>query len=147
MRLALIFDRTRPDTTGIYFERACRALGLAYDAWRLGDRKEIPATYDLYLRIDHGDDYLMQLPDRLRPAVFYVIDTHLAHNWRKIRRIAPRYDLVCCAQAEAARLLPNGRWLPLACDPVWHGGAEGAGAVRIQYGGSGSAANAASVKR
>ncbi|MBI3331169.1 MAG: hypothetical protein HYZ96_03550, partial [Candidatus Omnitrophica bacterium] len=93
MRLALIFDKTRPDTTGVHVERAARALGIAADHWWLRDADRIPEAYDLYLRIDHGDDYAVALPQRLRPAVFYAIDTHLPHSWRKIRRVARRYDL------------------------------------------------------
>ena len=117
MRLALIFNRGRPDTTGGYFVRAAQALGIACESWELRDAEQIPATADLYVRVDHGDDYLATLPPRLRPAVFYAIDTHLAHSWKKIRASAPRYDLVCCAQRAAAIQLPNGMWLPLACDP------------------------------
>ena len=116
MRIALIFDTTRPDTTGIYFERACRVLGIAADHWWLRDASTIPATYDFYVRVDHGDDYLVALPQRLRPVVFYAIDTHLAHSWRKIRRTASRYNLVFCAQRQAAAQLRNGEWLPLGCD-------------------------------
>ena len=125
MRLALIFDKVRADTTGIYFERACQTLGISYDHWWLRDAGKIPAAYDLYLRIDHGDDYTTRLPDRLRPAVFYAIDTHLPHSWRKIRRLAGSCDLVFCAQATAARQLHHGEWLPFACDPQLHGPQEG----------------------
>ncbi len=121
MRIALIFDKTRADTTGMYFERACRSLGLACDHWWLRDAARIPAAYDLYLRIDHGDDYTTDLPDRLRPAIFYAIDTHLPHSWKKIRRTASRFDAVFCCHADAARQLPGAEWLPLACDPAIHG--------------------------
>ena len=44
MKLALIFDKTRPDTTGGYFERACRTLGVAADHWWLRDAERIPAA-------------------------------------------------------------------------------------------------------
>lgn len=121
MRLALIFNKTRPDTTGVYFERACRKLQVDYDHWWLKDVHRMPASYDLYLRIDHGDDYLVELPRRLRPAVFYALDTHLAHCWRKIRRVAPQYQLVFCALVQAASQLKNGEWLPFACDEELHG--------------------------
>ncbi|MBI2104138.1 MAG: glycosyltransferase [Candidatus Omnitrophica bacterium] len=121
MKLALIFDKTRPDTIGGYFERATRALGLSADHWWLRDAGRMPAAYDLYLRIDHGDDYDVALPEHLRPAVFYAIDTHLPHSWRKIRRAAPRYDLVFCCHEEGAGRLPGAEWLPVACDPELHG--------------------------
>ena len=121
MRIALIFDKTRPDTTGVYFERACRALHLDADQYWLRDASRIPATYDLYIRIDQGDDYLTRLPERLRPVVFYAIDTHMRHSWPKIRRTAGWYDMVCCCHRDAARRLRGARWLPLACDFELHG--------------------------
>ena len=124
MRIALIFNTTRPDTTGIYFERACRRLGIACDHWELAQTAEMPSDYDLYLRIDHGDDYLVRLPSRLRPSVFYAIDTHLPHSWRKIRHAARWYNMVCCAQREAAHRLPEAEWLPLACDEEAHGAGD-----------------------
>jgi hypothetical protein len=94
-----------------------RALGVAYDHWTLFNVGQIPASYDFYLRIDHGDDYLTPIPARLRPTVFYVTDTHLPYSWRKIRHAARWYDLVCCAQRDAAARLPRAAWLPFACDP------------------------------
>jgi hypothetical protein len=122
MRLALIFDKRRPDTTGGYFERACAALGVAADHFWLREASRVPAAYDLYLRIDHGDDYDAALPAALRPAAFYAIDTHLPRTWRKIRRLAATFDRVFCAQAAAARRLPNAAWLPLAADLELHAG-------------------------
>ena len=122
MRVALIFNKTRPDTTGVYYERACQALGVAYDQWWLRDAPQIPARYDLYLRIDHGDDYFTPLPARLRPAVFCVFDTHLRHSWRKISRTAPWYDIVFCCHRDAAQRLAGAEWLPVACDPALHAG-------------------------
>ena len=125
MKLALIFDKTRPDTTGGYFERACRTLGVSADHWWLRDAERIPAAYDLYLRIDHGDDYAVTLPERLRPVAFYAIDTHLARSWRKIRRAAARYDLVFCCHRDGAARLPGAEWLPVACDRELHGRIDG----------------------
>ena len=125
MRIALIFNTTRPDTTGIYVARACRTLGLTFDQWQLKDADRIPEGYDLYLRIDHGDDYFVRLPDRLRPSAFYAIDTHLPHSWRKIRRVAGRFDAVFCAHREGAECLPRAEWLPVACDWELHGSGGG----------------------
>ena len=121
-KLALIFDKTRPDTTGMYFERACRALGIGCDHWWLRDLARIPAGYELYLRIDHGDDYGVAWPERLRPAAFYAIDTHVPHTWPKIRRAALSYDVVFCCHREGAGRL-GAEWLPVACDPELHGSA------------------------
>ena len=120
MRLAVIFNATRPDTTGRYLARACHALGIAADHWPLSEADRIPEGYDLYLRVDHGDDYHVRLPQRLRPVAFYAIDTHLPHSWRKIRRIAGEFDAVFCAHRDGAKRLPGAEWLPVACDPSIH---------------------------
>ena len=121
MTIALIFDKCRADTLGTYIERACHALGVACDHWWLRDAEQIPATYDLYLRIDHGDDYLTALPTHLHPAVFYAIDTHLPASWRKIRRAAANFDAICCCHHRGAERVPGALWLPVGCDWERHG--------------------------
>ena len=121
MRLVLIFDERRADTVGVYFRRACRELGITGEHWWARDMARIPAGADLYLRIDHGDDYEAPVPAPLHPIVLYAVDTHLPHTWKKIRRVASRYDVVCCSQQDAASTLPNGEWVPLGCDLEWHG--------------------------
>jgi len=122
MKLALIFDRHRADTTGGYLERASRSLGIETDHWWLRDAARIPEGYDCYVRVDHGDDYLVRLPARLRPAAFYAIDTHLPHSWRKIQQAAEWYDALFCCHLAGARGLRGAEWLPVACDPQLHGG-------------------------
>ena len=124
MKVAIIFDQHREGTTGMYWEAALRALGVTCDHWWLRDVQQMPAAYDLYLRIDHGDDYAVELPAHCRPAVFYAIDTHLPHSWRKIQRMATRYDRVFCCHRDAAEQLPGAEWLPVACDPAVHAGPE-----------------------
>ena len=116
MRIAALFDKTRADTTGVYLECALRRLGCSIDHWWVRDAARIPAIYDVYLRVDYGDDYLIPLPEALRPSVFYAIDTHLPHSWKKIRRSASRYDFIYCAQRAAAERLRNAEWLPLASE-------------------------------
>ena len=125
MRIAVLFNKTRPDTTGIYFERAGRALGHTVDHWSLDDASRIPASYDLYLRIDYGDDYSLELPPRLRPMAFYAIDTHLPGKLRKIRRVADRSDFVMCCHQDATARLREAVWLPLACDWELHHAPDG----------------------
>lgn len=121
MRIALIFGRSREGTTGGYLERACRLLGVSADYWPLRSADRIPDRYDLYVRVDHGSEYDVPLPRRLRPAVLYAIDTHLPHSWRKIRRMARAYDVVFCCHRAGAQRLPGARWLPVACDWELHG--------------------------
>ncbi len=120
MRLALLFNKTRPDTTGVYFERALGTLGVQADHWALRDVERVPEGYDAYLRIDYGDDYELAWPARLRPSIFYAIDTHLSRSWAKIRRMAGDYDAVFCCHRKASVSLPGARWLPVACDPQLH---------------------------
>ncbi len=120
MTLALIYQRERSGTTGMYFERACANLGVSYQAWSLKDAASIPSGLTCYLRIDHGDDYETALPRHLRPAVFYAIDTHLPHSFKKIRRTASWYDLLIGCHRQATRELPGMAWIPLACDPDVH---------------------------
>ena len=119
MKIAVCYNRS-PGTIGDYFERALRDAGHAVEQFQTAEAERCPGGFDLYLRIDHGD-YTHDLPERLRPRAFYVVDAHLAASWRSIQRQAPRYDLVFCAQRRAAERLPRAWWVPLACDPAVHG--------------------------
>ena len=124
MRLALIFDRAREDTIGIYFQRAFKHTRHRVDHFWLRDAERIPADYDLYFRIDHGD-YRSDLPSRLHPRAFWVSDTHREKPFRQIARQARRYHIVFCAMREGARRLRQrgveALWIPGgACDPEIH---------------------------
>ena len=119
MRIATFFGN-EPGTIGDYFRRALVGLGHTLDHYDIGEADRCPDGYDLYLRIDHGD-YAKDLPDRLAPRAFYIVDAHLARSWEQIRRQALRYDVVFCAQRQAAARLPRAHWVPLACDPQVHG--------------------------
>ena len=125
MRIAFVFDSgDREGTTGGYFVRAARSLGLDAMRWTLAEAAR-QSPVDLHVRVDHGDDYEAPWPDALRPAVFYAVDTHLPRTWRKIRRIAGWYNLMVCAQRAGAERL-GGEWVPLGCDPDMHAPAPGA---------------------
>ncbi|MBI4355044.1 MAG: glycosyltransferase [Candidatus Omnitrophica bacterium] len=124
MRVALIFNWDRADTVGLYFQRALAGTGHTVDHYWTKAAAAIPRTYDLYLRVDHGD-YTDDLPADLQPCVFVVVDTHLPKPYKKIRRQVTHYDLVCCAQQEGALRLQRDTgtpccWLPLGCDPEIH---------------------------
>lgn len=124
MRVIMIYNQTRPDTTGIYFQRACVRLGVATEHYALTDASRIDAEAgDLFLRVDHGDDYRVLLPPALRPSVFYAIDTHMRKSRPKIARLAPTFDLVFCAHRDAAERL-GAEWLPVGCDLEFHGAAS-----------------------
>ena len=124
MKIALIYNSTRADTTGNYFGRALAQIGLPSDRFQLSQLKAIAPEYDLYLRIDHGDDYAVDWPAALRPRAFYTIDTHLAHTWKKIRRVVGAYDVLYCCHRKAADAIPGAVWTPLACDAHIHAPVE-----------------------
>ena len=118
MKLAIFFNQS-PGTIGEYFRRALAALGHQVDHFNVAEADRCDGRYDLHLRIDHGD-YAEDLPARLRPAAFYVVDAHLDRSWKGIRRQAGRYELVLCAQRRAAQQLARAHWVPLGCDPEVH---------------------------
>ena len=123
MRLALIFNKDREDTIGRYFEHAAAGLGIEFDHFRTSDTG-IPAGYDLYLRIDHGD-YKYDIPEHLKPSAFYAIDTHLEKPYKKIKEQARHYGFVFCAQKSGVVKLKRdigieAEWIPIACDPEIH---------------------------
>ena len=124
MKLALIYNCECPHTTGAYIEKVLKKSGIAYELFGVTDPAALRRGYDLYLRIDHGD-YKFDIPQDLRPAVFWVIDTHLKKPYKKIRRQIRHYDIVFCAQKEGAERLQKEtkvdcQWLALACDPEIH---------------------------
>ena len=131
MRIATFFT-DEPGTIGGYFRRALADLGHTLDHFDIGQMDRAPAGYDLYLRIDHGD-YAKDLPDRLSPRAFYIVDAHLARSWGHLQRQAARYDIVFCAQRRAAQQLARAHWVPLACDPAVHGRREGAGRYDLAF--------------
>lgn len=123
MKIALIFNKEREDTIGIYFVRALNELGYEFDHYWTKDAYGIEPKYDLFLRIDHGD-YKYDMPHNLHPSAFYAIDTNLTHSHKKIKEQAKHYDFVFCVERDAAEAFKrdgiNAFWLPLACDPSIH---------------------------
>lgn len=121
-RIALIFDnQARPETTGFYCRRA---FGKFVDVEHFlpEEISEIPeGKFDLFLNIDDG--FQFHLPEHLRPAACWVIDTHMDYKWCLEK--ASRYDYVFAAQKDGALKLQiegieSTQWLPLACDPEIH---------------------------
>jgi hypothetical protein len=123
MKIALIYNNDCAHTTAVYFERVIKNAGIGYKHFRTDDA-HIPAGFDLYLRIDHGD-YKHDIASSLHPAVFYAIDTHLPKPFKKIVRQARHYDIVFCAQKPAVEKLrrqakTDAQWSALGCDPAVH---------------------------
>lgn len=85
---------------------------------------DIPNNFSLYIVVDDSSHYIF--PDRLRPAICWLIDTHLTLSFDWI--MALNFDVIFCAQRDGVFHLKklgfeNVYWLPLACDPEVHGGA------------------------
>jgi glycosyltransferase involved in cell wall biosynthesis len=124
MKIALVFNKDRADTTGCYFERVLERSHLHFEYFPTQSARRIGKGFDLYLRIDHGD-YKYDLPCYLRPKAFLAIDTHLKKPYKKILRQAKHYDFVFVAQKEGALNLSKALrkrvdWIPLACEPEIH---------------------------
>ncbi|UCB56650.1 MAG: glycosyltransferase family 1 protein [Candidatus Omnitrophota bacterium] len=123
LKIALIFNHEREDTTGGYFKRALEKTQHRIDHYWTRDAEGITKDYDLYLRIDHGD-YKYDLPQHLKPQVFLAIDTHLKKPFRKIVKQARHYDFVMCVHRNSLKALKwrgiSAEWLPVACDPQIH---------------------------
>lgn len=123
MKIALVFNKEAPYTTGTYIEKVFRREGIDYQHFWTSQAHTIKPEFDLYLRIDHGD-YRYDIPEDLRPCAFWAIDTHLKKPFKKILRQARHYDFVFCAQKNGAEALRkrgiNSFWLPLGCDPEIH---------------------------
>lgn len=125
MRIAVIFNTTRPDTCGIYFLKAFRALGHEAAHCAFDDAGGLDAPQDLYVRIDDGDRYEEGLPPRCRPSAYWISDTHLPKVMRKVLRGARRYDAVFCAMRRGTEQLNaagiDAEWIQGgACDPELH---------------------------
>jgi len=124
MRIALIYNKENEATTACYVERVMKKLGMDYVHFWTQDSSRIPQGFDLYFRIDHGD-YKYDIPDSLRPAVFYALDTHLEKPYRKIKKQAGHYNIIFCAHRDGVRRLrkeikADTQWIPVACDPEIH---------------------------
>jgi len=124
MKIALIYNKSEEHTTGAYIEKVIKKAGIEYKVFGIPEFQMIPKGFDLYFRIDHGD-YKCDIPDYLHPAVFYAIDTHLKKPYKKIKRQVYHYDVVFCAQKEAAHRLRrelniDTQWIPLAGDVGIH---------------------------
>ncbi|MBU1911906.1 MAG: hypothetical protein KKB22_00025 [Candidatus Omnitrophica bacterium] len=85
MNIAVIFDTLRPDTIGIYYEKALRALGHNVDHFQSHEIQNITGEYQLYLCIDDGLNK-DEIPKYFFPKVFYAIDVHLPGPERKMRK-------------------------------------------------------------
>ncbi|MBP7087905.1 MAG: glycosyltransferase family 1 protein [Candidatus Omnitrophica bacterium] len=124
MRLALIYNKENDSTLGAYIERVLKESSINCTHFWTSAAEQIPFGYDLYFRIDHGD-YKYDISDKLRPAIFYAVDTHLKKPYRRIKQQVKHYDIIFCAQKEGQEKLKRElkidvQWVPLGCDPQIH---------------------------
>jgi len=126
MKIAIIFSKERPDTMGIYFERALKSLGHDVEHFRPEDIGSIKPGYDFYLRVDDGRyDYL--IPEELTPRVYYVSDVHLDKVFKKVKAHISEgaYELVFCPMRKEIEILRKKTsvdivWLNVGCDLQVH---------------------------
>ncbi len=123
MKIAVIFNKSRADTTGIYFLRAFQMLEIPCDHFWTRDADKIPPGYDLYFRID-DDWYDRDIPDSLRPRALWANDVHMKGSMKNLRKMAPRYDFVFTPSTIGADEFRRGRinayWMSAGCDPEIH---------------------------
>lgn len=91
-RIAVLFDSVaRPDTIGTYCLRAFQQLASegrigTVDQIRPQDSESLKTDqYDLFVWIDDGNRY--DIPEYLKPNVFWVIDTHMKPDCSRTDRI------------------------------------------------------------
>ncbi len=128
MRVGVVYDNSvRPETTGVYCDRALRELASAgrisaVEHLRPPDLHSSRADqFDFWIVVDDGLDY--NLPAHTPPVVWWAIDTHL--SFARCEKQARRATWTFCAQKSGAEQLNRvgvaAEWLPLACDPAVHG--------------------------
>lgn len=119
MSLGLVYSgEIRDNGTPFYFRHALSRLGVEHKWY--WPQYGIPEGHDWYFVVDDGRDDLEHEPPH--PCVYYATDTHLGYEVR--RRKAEHFDLIYCAQKDAAEKFAseglNAHWLPLACSPDHH---------------------------
>ncbi len=138
MKIAIVFDRiVRPDTTGIYCEKALKELGhdVSYFTIKEAIEGSIPHEFDLYLQID--DDFYYNWSKDYHPSAYWVIDGYrldcysAAHPffrlpmikyWRVVK--AADFDKVFVAQKDITdpfkKMYFDANWLLAGCDVSVH---------------------------
>ncbi|MBI1976303.1 MAG: glycosyltransferase family 1 protein [Candidatus Omnitrophica bacterium] len=123
MKIAIIFNKIREDTTGIYFERALSSLGAEYDHFWPRDLALLDKKYDLYFRVDDSH-FDIAVPASLKPKALWANDTHIPSTFRKLLREARGYDFVFCPLMQGVRQFARhgikAIWMSQGCDLQIH---------------------------
>jgi hypothetical protein len=122
MKIACVYDTNTPYTTGVYFERAFKELGMVVDRFHHDNVNQIPEGYSIYFICDSGPIY--QIPKwKSGISMYYGIDVHLDFDHRfemaKSADVAAMAQMSCGAQ-KATNLNFPIFWMPLGCDPWVH---------------------------
>jgi len=122
MKTAIIYDLGTPFTTGVYFDRALRELGITVDRFDHNNVTTVPEGYGLYFIIDSGPQYA--IPEwKSGPSIYYSIDTHLdfEHRFEMAKTAGiPVMAQYSCGAKRATDAGLETLWLPLGCDPWIH---------------------------
>lgn len=123
MKICVSFEsRVRPDSTGVYFLNAFRSLGHSVThvlPQNIGTVN--PGDFDFYVKCDDG--IYSPWPEKLSPAHYIVIDTHIETDWRLKIEQEGKFSSVSCTHRQGLKLPwqnKNVFWLPVACDPDVH---------------------------
>lgn len=122
MKILLIFEKNHLCTTGQYI---LRVLERKNEVYILSDKKDFRKIYEfephLILAIDDGSHYILDI--NYHPKIIWIIDSHTSFMCDIV--MAKSFDLIFVAQKEYVekfkKVNKNTYWLPLACDPEWHG--------------------------
>jgi len=124
--VALFFRHTVPFTVGHYVHQCLKQTSDNVEVFLPAQAKYLPAgSHDLYVCIDDGTHYIF--PQSLKPSAVWLIDTHTGYLARLIMARQFDYVFASCKNGTQKLLrdgISNPYWLPLACDPVFHGKTE-----------------------
>ncbi len=120
-KIALIYEPTTTNTA-FYLKNALERL-CPVTLFNPHELDDVPNNFSLYIVVDDSSHYIF--PEHLRPAICWLVDTHLTLSFDWI--MALNFDIIFCAQRDGVFHLKklgfkNVYWLPLACDPEIHGG-------------------------
>lgn len=123
MKIVTVFTLKRPDTVGVYVNRALTNMGheiIHVDPFKDGVQRD----FDLCLMVDDGHSYeFKERPGIGAKFAYWAIDTHI--NMEQQVEKSRFADVVFTAQKNAVEKLSKSTgkptyWLPLACDGEIH---------------------------
>lgn len=122
MRIVLIFNKFFSCTTGQYI---LKNLEKDNEVFVLSTNDNFQKIFeikpDFILAIDDSSHYILDI--NYHPKAIWLIDSHTSFICDEI--MAKSFDIIFVAQKEYEekfkKINNNVYWLPLACDPDWHG--------------------------